>query len=130
MIVMDLAQSRVAVCRQSLQYALGLETILLVALFALYARYNRRARDMEMDADEVIQLSFPFPASHSSVSAQHAKHCRPHVHACRSHQGPARARWASSPAADFSAPPHQIQQPMSPSPMHSSAERSGPCARI
>ena len=59
MSLMNLAQSRNVVCRQSLQYALGLETILLVALFALYARFNRRARDLEMDADEVIQLAFP-----------------------------------------------------------------------
>lgn len=38
--------------RRSLQYTLGLETILLVALFALYARYNRRAQSLELDADE------------------------------------------------------------------------------
>jgi len=47
-------------CRRSLQYALGLETVLLVALFALYARYNRRALELEeMDADEVRH--FPCP---------------------------------------------------------------------
>ncbi len=39
--------------RRSLQYALGLETVLLVALFALYARYNRQAQELEMDEDEV-----------------------------------------------------------------------------
>ena len=41
-------------CRRTLQYALGAETVLLVALFALYARYNRRAQEAEeLDADEV-----------------------------------------------------------------------------
>lgn len=41
-------------CRRTLQYALGAETVLLVALFVLYARYNRRAQEAEeLDADEV-----------------------------------------------------------------------------
>ena len=84
---MNWLSKRVAMCRQSLQYALGVETILLVALFALYACYNRRARELEMDTDEVIQLALPLLFSHPSVSAQHAKQCRPHVHARCSHQG-------------------------------------------
>ena len=46
-------QGHILLCRRSLQYALGLETVLLVALFALYARYNRKAQELEMDADEV-----------------------------------------------------------------------------
>ena len=41
-------------CRRTLQYALGAETVLLVALFVLYARYNRRTQEAEeLDADEV-----------------------------------------------------------------------------
>ena len=80
-------------CRQSLQYALGMETILLVALFALYARYNRRARGLQMDAaDEVIQLAIPLQVSHPYVSAQHAKQFRAHLRArCPHHGRPAQA---------------------------------------
>ena len=53
MSLMNLAQSRNVVCRQSLQYALGLETILLVALFALYARYNRGYKAFAFNAGSV-----------------------------------------------------------------------------
>ncbi|CAK0771560.1 hypothetical protein CVIRNUC_003872 [Coccomyxa viridis] len=49
--------------RQSLQYALGMETILLVALFALYARYNRRARGLQMDAADEESLREPLIVS-------------------------------------------------------------------
>ena len=88
MTVMSLAQYRIAMCRQSLQYALGMETILLVALFALYARYNRRARGLQMDAaDEVIQLAISPLLSLPYVSAQHAKQLRAHLCACCPHPG-------------------------------------------
>lgn len=86
--VMSLAQYRCVMCRQSLQYALGMETILLVALFALYSRYNRRARGLQMDAaDEVIQSASSPLLSHPYVSAQHAKQFRAHLYARCPHQG-------------------------------------------
>lgn len=39
-----------------LQYALGVETVLLVALFAFYARISRQAAQAGLDADEVRKL--------------------------------------------------------------------------
>ncbi|EIE24363.1 hypothetical protein COCSUDRAFT_47246 [Coccomyxa subellipsoidea C-169] len=38
--------------RRMLQYALGVETVLLVALFAFYARISRQAAQQGLDADE------------------------------------------------------------------------------
>ena len=45
--------------------------MLLVALFALYARYNRKAQEMEMDADEVgFQIWQRTDVQHSCLCAE------------------------------------------------------------
>ena len=117
-------------CRQSLQYALGMETILLVALFALYARYNRRARGLQMDAaDEVMQLAFPPLLSQSYVSAQHAKQFWAHLRARCPYQG-RRVQAVSSCVAQCCALPFQLRQTVTPSQTHDTSRRSDACAGI
>ena len=108
-----------------------METILLVALFALYARYNRRARGLQMDAaDEVIQLADPPLVAHPCVSAQHAKHCGLHVPCPLLTPGAAGAGCISSCIAHPCALPSQMQQAVTPPLMHDSGGRSDTCAGI
>lgn len=54
----------VHLCRRMLQYALGVETVLLVILFAFYARITRQAAQQGLECDEVtVKYSFTHDSS-------------------------------------------------------------------